>query len=198
MITPVSDIATWLPMITKLVLGSLLLSGKVFSLLSSSLTFSFLWNPILDYEVSSFTNSCLNSSPLFFIYVLCFSHLSLMPCQDTRSDSFFLSTLPTSKDLFIFKHFDCHYPLWDYTSLTSFEIRFFFCSLSSATVFNCCCLLVLLNWPRQNCIPYGKTFNFVGYLFAPTHLQYILDSPRLFRQPPKFLTSPPSTSQVNL
>ena len=117
--------------------------------------------------------SILYPSLLFMFYAtpICLS------CQDTRSDSLFLSTLPTSKDLFIFGQFDCHYPLWDYTSLISFEIRVFFCFLSSATIFNCCCLLVLLNWPRQNCIPYGKTFNFLGYLFAPTHLQYILDFP---------------------
>ena len=115
----------------------------------------------------------LYPSLLFMFYAtpICLS------CQDTRSDSLLLSTLPTSKDLFIFGQFDCHYPLWDYTSLISFEIRVFFCSLSLATIFNCCCLLVLLNWPRQNCIPYGKTFNFFGYLFAPTHLQYILDFP---------------------
>ena len=117
--------------------------------------------------------SILHPSLLFMFYAspICLS------CQDTRSDSFFLSIFPTSEDLFIFGHFDCHYPLWDYTSLTSFEIRIFFCSLSSATVFNCCCLLVFLNWPRQNCIPYGKTFNCLGYLFASTHLQYILDFP---------------------
>ena len=153
MIIPVSGIATWLPMTAKLVLESLRLLGRVFSLLSASLTFSVPWTPILDYEVSSLTNTCLNSSPslLFMFYAspICLS------CQDTRSDSFFLSTFPISKDLFIFGHFYCHYPLWDYTSLTSFEIRIFFCSLSFATVFNCCCLLVLLNWPRQNCIPYG-------------------------------------------
>ena len=136
--------------------------------------------------------SILHPSLLFMFYAspICLS------CQDTRSDSFFLSTFPISKDLFIFGHFYCHYPLSDYTSLTSFEIRIFFCSLSLATVFNCCCLLVLLNWPRQNCIPYGKTFNFLRYLFAPTPIYSGL--PRLFRQPPKFLTSLPSTSQVNL
>ena len=73
---------------------------------------------------------------MFYASPICLS------CQDIRFDSFFLSTLPTSKDLFIFGHFDCHYPLWDYTSLTSCEIRFFFWCLSSATVFNCCCCFV--------------------------------------------------------
>ena len=101
MIIRVSGTATWVPMISKLVLGLFRLSGRVFSLLSSSLTFSFLWTPILDYEVSSFTNSGLNSSPLSFIYVLCFSHLSHAEIPDLS-----LSSYPLFRPVKIFSFLD--------------------------------------------------------------------------------------------
>ena len=61
----------------------------------------FSLDPILAYEVSSFTNSCLISSPLSFIYVLCFFHLSHAKIPDLS-----LSSYPLFRPVKIFSFLD--------------------------------------------------------------------------------------------
>ena len=81
--------------------------GLSFSqLFTSSLS---LLDPYFDYvEVNISLN---NSSSLSFLNVSVPPiHSSLM---DGRTDSFFFSILPSSRNLFILEDFNCNHPLWD-------------------------------------------------------------------------------------
>ena len=101
-------------------------SRGVIIFVRQSLSFSELSNsslsslePYSDYV--GINISLNNSSSLsflnFYASPICFS------LTDGRTGSFFLSILPSSRNLFILGHFNCHHPLWDSKGTSTSEPR---------------------------------------------------------------------------
>ena len=81
-------------------------SGRAY--LSLNVLPLFLLDPYSDYVG---VNSSLNNSSLSFLNVYA-TPIRSSP-TDGRTDSFSLSILPSSRNLFILGDFNCHHPLWD-------------------------------------------------------------------------------------
>ena len=108
LITPTPRLAFSLLMPRMLVAASSFSSGRAF------LSLNFL-SPLFLRLIPSlvmYGSTSLLTTPPRSHFLMCTPPYLLHP-TDGRTDSFFPSILPSSRNLFILRDFNCHHPLWD-------------------------------------------------------------------------------------
>ena len=105
LIAPTPGLAIFLLIICTPAVASSFLSDRAYPSLNFLSSFS------LRLTTTLINISLNNSSSLSFLNI--YAPLIRSSSTESKIDSFFLSVLPSSKNLFILRNFNCHYSLWD-------------------------------------------------------------------------------------